>query len=381
MYQLGHSWASTARTSGSTHGVYRYPARFHPQIAREIICRFSAYGDWILDPFMGGGTSVVEGLSLGRQVVGSDVNSLAQFISDVRTRPLSSADMCEVRLWARTVASRLSMRDLSWVPRPMIINLPREAEIFLSGAIELSRGMVPRRRNFARAVLLRLGQLTLDCRDFNVPCRTELGRKLVLLVEEIASGLDELVELCCRAGVSKKSITTRRLLLHRNAVGLEKDRRLRSTIGRPRLVLTSPPYPAVHVLYHRWQYRGRRETPAPYWIANVADGFGPKYYCGGSRTPTGLRKYFNMIVDAFSSIARVMHPEGRVVQIVGFSDVKSQMPAYLGAMEQAGFEDIRQTELGGEFFARRVPNRKWYAEIKGANDASTEFLFVHGIRR
>jgi hypothetical protein len=41
---------------------------------------------------------------------------------------------------------------------------------------------------------------------------------------------------------------------------------------KAKLIVTSPPYPGVHVLYHRWHVDGRRETPAPYWIAGCNDG-------------------------------------------------------------------------------------------------------------
>ena len=76
-----------------------------------------------------------------------------------------------------------------------------------------------------------------------------------------------------------------------------------------------------------------------------------------------------------------MHPDGRVVQIVGFSDIKSQLPAYLEAMERAGFRDTCSSELGGEPLQRRVANRRWYANLKGDIDSSTEFLLVHRISR
>lgn len=378
---LRRSLATTAHIAGSTHGFYRYPARFHPEIAREIICAFSSKGEWILDPFMGGGTSVIEALTLGRQIVGSDINSLARFVADVRTRPLSTMDKRQIRLWAQRVARELTQEDLSWVPRADIVNLPSEAAIFFSGAIELMRHMFPRRSSFARAVLLRLGQSTIDCREFNMPYRSHLAKRLPELVEKMISGLDDLVENCRESGTPKDAITGRRLLLHRSAVGLEEDRRIRHIIRRPQLVVTSPPYPGVHVLYHRWQYRGRRETPAPYWIANVADGYGPTYYCGGSRRQNGLRNYFQTITHAFTSIRRIMHPDGRVVQIVGFSDIKSQLPAYLEAMEHAGFRDTRSSELGGAPLQRRVANRRWYANLKGDIDSSTEFLLVHRISR
>lgn len=377
--RLRRSMATTKHASGRTNSFYTYPARFHPDIARDTICAFSEDGDWILDPFMGGGTSVVEGLRLGRQVVGSDINSLARFIAHVRTRPLSIMDAVELRRWAQTVRARLTERDLSWVPRPNVVNLPSEAEGFFSGAIELSRPLVPRRRHFARAALLRLGQLTLDSQKFDAPCRDGLARRLLVVVDEMISTLHHWVLTCRETGIRKDAISGRRLLLHRTAVGLEEDPRLRHVVGKARLVITSPPYPGVHVLYHRWQYRGRLETPAPYWIANVEDGLGPTHYCGGSRTPTGLRNYFNLIVRAFTSIGRVMHPRGHVVQIIGFSDARTQLPLYLKAMECAGFRDV-PSDIEGKHLERQVANRRWYTRLRENTDPFKEILLVHRLR-
>jgi hypothetical protein len=260
-------------------------------------------------------------------------------------------------------------------------NLPGATELFLSGALEFSRDMPRRRRDFARAALLRLGQWALDCRDFKAPRRRRLAERLPELVDDMLAGLSEFVASCREAGVAKHAIASRRVLLHGSAVGLHKQRRLRALLGRPRLVFTSPPYPGVHVLYHRWQYQGRRETPAPYWIANVLDGSGPSYYCGGSRTPTGLANYFQMIEDAFGSVAKIMHPDGLVVQIVGFSDVAEQFSSYLDAMERAGFREVSTRGLEEGRPERRVANRKWYAKLQGDVDASTEFLLVHRLRR
>src|SRR5262249_7180553 len=51
--------------SGLTHNFYRYPARFSPRFARGAIEAFSERGDVILDPFMGGATTLVEARALG----------------------------------------------------------------------------------------------------------------------------------------------------------------------------------------------------------------------------------------------------------------------------------------------------------------------------
>jgi hypothetical protein len=191
------------------------------------------------------------------------------------------------------------------------------------------------------------------------------------------SGLREFVQLCGQHGLSKKQIIQNRLLLHRTAVGLNEDARIGERGAKARLVFTSPPYPGVHVLYHRWQYRGRRETSAPYWIANVRDGYYESYYTGGSRTPTGVRRYFEMITAAFKSVRAVIAPSGWVVQLMGFSDVATQLPRYLTAMHEAGFEECPPARDCGTRLGRHVPNRKWYAKLQGAVDASTEVLLVH----
>jgi hypothetical protein len=188
-------------------------------------------------------------------------------------------------------------------------------------------------------------------------------------------GLDGVTEQCREIGITKGLINQRRLLLHLNANALHEEPRVLDMGQRPRLVFTSPPYPSVHVLYHRWQYRGRKETAAPYWIARVPDGFYESYYTGGSRTPTGRERYFQMIESAFRSVRQVIDPQGLVVQLVGFSDAETQLPRYLAAMAAAGFDEVNVAK--DERLDRRVPNRKWYAKLQGAVDAATELLLVH----
>ena len=70
-----------------------------------------------------------------------------------------------------------------------------------------------------------------------------------------------------------------------------------------------------------------------------------------------------------------MDRRGIVVQLVGFARASEQLPMYLDAMTQAGFVEAAGIPDGG--LHRRVPNRKWYAKLKGAVDASSEVLLIH----
>ena len=52
-----------SRRTASPHEFYRYPARFPPAFAHAVIKAFTKPGDIVLDPFLGGGTTLVRGAS------------------------------------------------------------------------------------------------------------------------------------------------------------------------------------------------------------------------------------------------------------------------------------------------------------------------------
>lgn len=60
-----------SRVAGFTHDFYRYPARFSPVFVRSVLEHYTQPGDWVVDPFAGGGTTLVEALALGRNALGT----------------------------------------------------------------------------------------------------------------------------------------------------------------------------------------------------------------------------------------------------------------------------------------------------------------------
>ena len=313
---------------------------------------------------------------LGRRMVGIDLNSLAHFVASVRTRPLSDADADALRSWARAAPKRARVCALY---DERVLNLPEAARQFFAQELAAIQELrFPRQEAFARCALLRIGQWALDCRDPDALGASLLRAKLPKVVDEMLDGLVEFTDRCRTAGISKLEISGRRQLLCGNSAEVA---RLGSFPSRKmRLVFTSPPYPRVHVLYHRWQVRSRKETPAPYWIADVPDGYFASHYTGGSRTPTGEQRYLSMIRDVFTAIHPRLADDAVVAQLIGFADVRAQLPLYLAAMKAAGFQEWSPAAFGQQLW-RKVPNRKWYAQHQGAVDASSELLLFHRPRR
>ena len=148
---------------------------------------------------------------------------------------------------------------------------------------------------FGRCVVLRTAQWALDGRKRRATVE-DYRRILRETAIEMVQGAREL-----RASVKtngRQSVT----ILRRSAAGMEEEAGLR-TSRAPKLVVTSPPYPGVHVLYHRWQVDGRKEAPLPLMIANRLDGSGGSYYTMGDRKSPGLASYFENITATMSSVA------------------------------------------------------------------------------
>lgn len=66
-------WIFDKRDSSGTHKA-DYWGNFIPQIPNQLFRRFTKKGDWILDPFLGSGTTLIECKRLGRNGFGVELN-------------------------------------------------------------------------------------------------------------------------------------------------------------------------------------------------------------------------------------------------------------------------------------------------------------------
>jgi hypothetical protein len=368
---------------GLTHGFYKYPARFSPSFVRSAIETFTGPGDLIIDNHAGGGTTLVEALALGRNAVGVDISSLAEFVATVKTTVLDEEELQRLDRWAKRVAAAIHMhrssmffadraalgyyKHLDAAPR---WRLRKAIEQGITSAMRLRSA---RLEAFGRCAVLRTAQWALDGRR-DLPTIAEFRNMLADVAAGMVVGAREL-----RAAVSAHSATPAIRMIHRSAAGLEDDERL-IDCPPPKLVITSPPYAGVHVLYHRWQVDGRKEAPLPFMIADKLDGAGSSYYTMGDRKYPELRTYFDNIRASMASAAAVADERTVIVQMVAFADPSWQLPRYLQTMEEAGLYEVFLPILRGEGDGRlwrRVPGRRWYSDQRGETPGSQEVVLIH----
>ena len=73
-------WAFPNRGKWATHDA-KYRGNWSPYIPRNVILRYSAEGDTVLDQFVGGGTTAVEARLTHRNFIGFDINPDAVALS------------------------------------------------------------------------------------------------------------------------------------------------------------------------------------------------------------------------------------------------------------------------------------------------------------
>ncbi len=161
-------------TRYSAHGLHEYRGKFNPQIVRAIgnILELPK-GAWVLDPFCGSGTSLLECAHIGWNAIGIDLNPLGVFIANAKLQALRIPSRVlgeQVRELVQRLAART--RDLNFAK-------PFTASDY--GTIRAPKGFtLPNReyleRWFAPSVLAQLECIESEIRRLSHPHVQDIAR-------------------------------------------------------------------------------------------------------------------------------------------------------------------------------------------------------------
>ncbi|MES2625270.1 MAG: DNA methyltransferase [Pseudomonadota bacterium] len=374
------------RVKGLTHNYYAYPARFSPQFVKASIETFTKAGDLVLDPFLGGGTTAVEARANSRFFIGSDISELAVYIAQVKSNPLRrrevehlvkrSNDFFTFVKGSKTPKGEFP--DARNLESHEATELVRKIMLALEWTQELDN---KRLQDFGRCAILRTAQIVINGqKELPGPDAFDstLGRVFVSMLSS-AEDYRRVVLLADKHCTQEMGRRTR--LINTPAACLPELLKGKLRI-LPKLIITSPPYPGVHVLYHRWQLLGGKETSLPFYIANKQDGKGLSHYCMHARSNDNGDRYFSLIRETFEAMRKLVDDDATVVQLVAFSKPEFQLQRYLSVMEQSGFYSIQNSSGLDEHHSswqRAVPSRKWYTHLNAANKVTggREYLLIH----
>ena len=263
---------SVPRESGyrMTHAFHPYPGRFHPALPRTVLRgMFQAPQKiggaptpppQVLDPFVGGGTTLVEAMLLGLPATGNDLNPVAMMVSRERTRTRNATEAASVEEEVRRIAEAVeALRREKNPPRANPVRIhgltPHYQPHLLAEFMQWLRLIEMLRlgptRETLRAVfssaVVKFSNLASDSRpEAGTPPRYPKGAVTRFLVEKC----QELIRAQIDLGQRLPPAPPRPVLL-------EEDARLLSSVETDSvgLTLTSPPYPGTYDYHHQHRLR------------------------------------------------------------------------------------------------------------------------------
>ncbi|HEY73018.1 MAG TPA: site-specific DNA-methyltransferase [Thermoflexia bacterium] len=333
---LDWDFADTPMESG-VHTIHPYPAKFIPQIPRQLIQLFPPKSNSvILDPFCGSGTTLVEAINTGLDTWGIDLNPLACLISRVKTTQLPQSLDFAAEATAQKARQCFTAGDVQ------IPSIPRLDHWFKPEVQQSLAALVTEiDREPTRAVREAL-QVTLS--SIIVRVSNQESNTRYAAVENTYTAQDVFSQFKNAALTINRALLTlsdnlfRRLghatVLNRDILAI-KPEELPNNVG---LVITSPPYPNAYEywLYHK--YRMYWLGMDPMEVREREIGARPHYFKKNAQDETDFEKQMH---TCFQLLSQVMLPEAKACFLVGRSIIHGRVidnaTLLQRAAEPAGF--------------------------------------------
>ena len=321
-------------THSGIESIHPYPAKFITEIPRALLNALPIPpGTAVLDPFCGGGTTLVECQRGGWPSVGIDLNPIACLMARVKTapRPLGLKEV------AACIADRA--RRAIDVPIPPLPNLDhwfdRPVQHALAALTEAVDTAPAASRDALRlalsSIIVRVSRQESDTRYAAVN-KNVTGSDVFVLFHRAASRLDDVLAErdypLAQAEVFEADIVT------------FDPSRIGARIG---MVITSPPYPNA---YEYWLYHKYRM----YWLgfdplAVKAREIGARAHFFKRNHHTG-DDFARQMARTFDLIRTVLVPGGYVCFVVGRSRIHGCVVDNARIVEEAadGFDRVFSTE-------------------------------------
>ena len=299
-----------------THAFHPYPGRFHPLLPRTVLPEITQPGERVFDPFMGGGTTLVEAMCLGRNAAGNDLNPIAGLVAKERTRLRTPAKADWVKTETLRIAGQVeALRQEKNPPRlagPRFAELsPHYAPHLMAELVQWIRLIEKLPRNEVQETLKAVFSSSV-VKFSNQRSDTESSQRPVNFPKgAISRFMVEKCEELLRAQVELAQIVPRKTKPVRL---FNEDARMMPSLRWEvtKIILTSPPYPGTYDYHQHHQMR-------LVWLGLSEETF-LKGEIGSRREAANVEAqsvWSEDLRNVFGTMARLIQPGGVLLIVMG----------------------------------------------------------------
>ncbi len=362
-----------APVESGIHTIHPYPAKFIPQIPRQLIQLFPPKsGSVVLDPFCGSGTTLVETINAGLDAWGIDLNPLACLISRVKTTTVPLNLEFTIKAIVQKAQQHFETRDVQIPSIPHLDHWfkPEVQRALAALVTEINCELITAVREALQvalsSIIVRVSNQESDTRyaavEKNYTAQDVFKHfkdAARIINRALLAFSDDLFRCLGRATVLNRDIL------------MVKTEELPSNVG---LVITSPPYPNAYEywLYHK--YRMYWLGMDPIEVRKREIGARPHYFKKNAQNETDFEKQMH---TCFCLLAKIMLPEAKACFLVGRSIIRGRIidnAALLQRVaESAGF-------VMEGIVSRNIPlTRKTFNPAHG--NITREHLLIFGLKQ
>lgn len=343
-----------------THGIHPYPAKFIPELPREIIAECTKERNVVLDPFCGSGTTLLEACVAGRKSIGIDSNPIAVLISRAKTTALTEDELQTMG----TIISRLEgQSDTSfcagWIPstqnlshwfQPCVITELSWLRQFIldhsAGNLQVFLFCI------FSSIIVNVSNQESNTRYAAIDKHFAVGSVLNAFLRKLKQEYRRIVQLSNMRTVMKNTPS----IIHGSTDKITADFVPDSSVD---IVITSPPYANSYdyYLYHKW-----RMAWLGYDIKKAQnDEIGSRHEHSSKKAPISV--FENKMIPVMKNISRMLKPNKLAYFFVGDSIISGEFfdmeKCFREIAEKSDFVFVDSSKYTMESITRSFREKKY----------------------
>lgn len=343
-----------------THGIHPYPAKFIPELPREIISECTKERNIVLDPFCGSGTTLLEACVAGRKSIGIDSNPVATLISRAKTTALTEKELQKVETiilqldemnyaglrasWSPTTQNLNHwfqpsvITELSWLRQFILDNSKGNLQVFLLCIFS--------------SIIVNVSNQESNTRYVAIDKHFVDGAVINNFLKKLKQEYKRIAQLSEMRTVIKNTPT----IIHGSTDRITCDLVPDSSVD---IVITSPPYANSYdyYLYHKW-----RMAWLGYDIKKVQDDeIGSRHEHSSKKAPISV--FENKMIPVLKNISRMLKPNKLAYFFVGDSIIAGEFfdmeKCFREMAEKSDFAFVDSSKYAMESITRSFREKKY----------------------